>query len=59
MKIICKNCYGYGLWILGDKVPMGAMDAYDGFPTSRCPECGMSFNDKNKKIRDKSRRLSK
>jgi Zn ribbon nucleic-acid-binding protein len=34
---------------------MGPMDAQDGTPTQECPECGLSYNDKNKKIREKSR----
>ena len=41
----CKTCYGYGLWAFGDKVPMGPMDAGDGMPTIKCPECGASYND--------------
>jgi len=52
----CKTCFGYGLWFLGEHTPMGGMDASDGMPTIKCPECGMSYNDKNKKIRNESRR---
>ena len=36
----CKTCYGYGLWAIGDPCPMGPMDAGDGMPTKKCPECG-------------------
>ena len=43
----CKTCYGYGLWALGDNSPMGRMDANDGTPTVKCPECGANANDYN------------
>jgi len=52
----CKTCFGYGMWRWGNISPMGTMDASDGMPTIPCPECGMSINDKNKKIRDETRR---
>ena len=37
----CKTCVGYGLWLLGDPIPMGRIDASDGYPTKKCPECGV------------------
>lgn len=40
----CKTCYGYGLWAMGDPVPMGELDAKDGEPTTPCPECGKDYN---------------
>ena len=40
----CKTCYGYGIWAIGDPVPMGPMDAEDGCPTKKCPECGANAN---------------
>ena len=36
----CKTCLGYGLWAIGAPSPMGPMDAGDGMPTKKCPECG-------------------
>ena len=50
MKVIakqkngCKTCYGYGLWAIGDPVPMGPMDAADGCLSKKCPECGKGGN---------------
>jgi len=44
----CKTCYGYGLWAIGDKVPMGYMDADDGCPTIECPECKANPNPRKK-----------
>jgi hypothetical protein len=40
----CQTCFGYGLWAVGDPVPMGVMDAMDGLPTIPCPECGANAN---------------
>ena len=40
MKKECGSCYGFGFWAVGDRVPMGRMDAGDGMPTKACPECG-------------------
>jgi hypothetical protein len=40
----CNTCWKYGLWAIGDAVPMGPMDASDGFPTQECPECGANPN---------------
>lgn len=40
----CGLCQGFGFWSWGDFVPMGEMDADDGFPTKACPECGASKN---------------
>lgn len=40
MMKMCQTCYGYGLWAVGDPVPMGPIDAMDGLPTISCPECG-------------------
>ena len=40
----CTRCYGYGLWAVGDPVPMGPIDALDGLPTIPCPECGANAN---------------
>ena len=42
----CTTCYGYGLWAMGYADPMGPMDARDGCPTKKCPECGADFNPK-------------
>ncbi len=36
----CKTCVGYGLHALGAATPMGPMDAADGMPTKKCPNCG-------------------
>jgi len=36
----CKTCYGFGFWAIGSPSPMGPMDASDGMPTKKCPECG-------------------
>ncbi len=41
----CTTCFGYGMWHFGSHVPMGPMDAGEGFPTNPCPECGKSHND--------------
>lgn len=40
----CSTCNGYGLWSFGDPSPMGEMDANDGTPTIKCPECGANKN---------------
>lgn len=40
----CTTCRGYGLWAMGDAVPMYRMDAEDGMPTIPCPECGANRN---------------
>lgn len=40
----CSGCFGFGLWAVGDAVPMGPMDAADGMPTKSCPVCGVSAN---------------
>ena len=39
-KTECKTCRGYGLWRIGDHSPMGEIDAFDGLPSIKCPECG-------------------
>ena len=39
----CQTCWGYGLWADGGGA-MGAMDARDGMPTMKCPECGRNPN---------------
>ena len=36
----CKMCYGFGMWAIGAPNPMGPMDAGEGMPTKKCPECG-------------------
>jgi hypothetical protein len=36
----CKTCYGFGMWAVGDFVPVGPVDASDGMSTLPCPECG-------------------
>jgi hypothetical protein len=36
----CKTCYGYGIWAIGEPRGVGPMDASDGVPTKKCPECG-------------------
>ena len=41
---LCTTCYGFGLWAVGDPVPMGPIDAMDGLPTIPCPECGANAN---------------
>ena len=40
----CNNCYGFGLWAVGDSLPMGRIDAYDGCPTIPCAVCGKNAN---------------
>jgi hypothetical protein len=40
----CASCYGFGIWAIGDPVPMGPMDCADGCPTKPCPECGVNPN---------------
>lgn len=45
---MCNTCYGYGLWAIGEKSPMGPMDASDGVPTIACPECGANVNPKRR-----------
>lgn len=60
-KSKCKTCYGYGLWGIGRSCPIGEMDASDGMPTKKCPECGANPNDYFKKSKDyiKSKREKK
>lgn len=41
---MCDTCVGYGLWAMGDPVPMYPLDASDGMPTQECPECGANPN---------------
>ena len=36
----CNTCWGYGLWAIGDEVPMGPIDYEDGEANKKCPECG-------------------
>lgn len=36
----CGTCWGYGIWAIGDPVPMGPSDAKGGMPRKECPECG-------------------
>jgi hypothetical protein len=36
----CNTCWGYGLWAIGDGVPMGPIDFEDGEANKKCPECG-------------------
>jgi hypothetical protein len=43
----CKICYGYGLHALGENNPVGPLDAVDGYPTIKCPECGANENPQN------------
>jgi hypothetical protein len=40
----CTICRGFGLWGVGDKSPMGPMDARDGCPTVECPKCHANAN---------------
>jgi hypothetical protein len=42
--MVCKTCLGFGLHALGEHTPMGPMDAADGMPTIKCPECGANKN---------------
>jgi len=44
IKKKCKTCNGFGLWAVGEHVPMGEMDARDGMPTVACPCCGANPN---------------
>ena len=44
IKKTCGTCYGLGMWATGDPSPMGPMDAEDGMPTMKCPECGANRN---------------
>lgn len=41
----CSTCYGYGLLGIGEPCPIGRMDAEDGMPTKKCPECGAGGDD--------------
>ena len=43
----CKTCRGFGLWKIGDRVPIGPMDAADGMPTLPCPICKANGIPKN------------
>lgn len=43
----CSTCNGFGLWAIGDPSPMGGMDAADGCPVKKCPECGANGIPKN------------
>jgi hypothetical protein len=52
----CQRCYGYGLWAVGDPVPMGMIDAMDGLPTIPCPECGANANPVEEFLKTKSPR---
>jgi hypothetical protein len=36
----CSQCWGFGLWAIGDEIPMGPIDFEDGMPNKRCSECG-------------------
>ncbi len=36
----CDVCWGYGLWAVGDAVPMGPIDFMDRLPNKKCPKCG-------------------
>jgi hypothetical protein len=40
----CTVCLGFGMWAIGDRSPMGPMDAEDGMPTIKCPICGANAN---------------
>lgn len=40
----CKICKGFGLWAMGDALPMGAIDAMEGYYTVPCPSCGANVN---------------
>ncbi len=35
----CETCWGYGLWAIGQPVPMGQIDFADGMPANLCLEC--------------------
>lgn len=50
----CTTCYGYGFWAWGDRVPMGSMDASDGFDTLECPECKANPNPVSDRVRKAS-----
>lgn len=56
----CKSCYGYGFWCWGDIEPMGSIDAMDGVPTIKCPECGANPNPVNqtKLIEERQKKLN-
>lgn len=41
---MCETCRGHGLWGFGDPSPMDSMDAANGSPTTKCPECGANDN---------------
>ncbi len=51
MKKKCKACLGYGFWSWHHIAPMGSMDAHDGVPTTKCPECGANPNPGSSKER--------
>ena len=53
MEKKCSACWGYGFWSWGHIAPMGPMDAHDGVPTTKCPECGADPNPINNKERYK------
>lgn len=48
----CETCYGYGIWAVGLKTPMGPLDASDGMPTTPCPECGKNANPVRETVQD-------
>lgn len=43
-KPACTTCQGFGFWAIGLPIPMGPIDAADGYPTRACPECGANAN---------------
>ena len=36
----CDVCWGYGLWALGDAVPMEPIDFMGGLPNKKYSKCG-------------------
>jgi len=43
----CTRCFGFGIWAIGDPCGVGEMDARDGVPIKKCPECGAKGIPKN------------
>lgn len=36
----CPDCYGFGIWAIGDNCPMGLLDFLDSSPVKICKSCG-------------------
>jgi hypothetical protein len=52
----CERCFGFGLWAMGDPVPMGRMDASEKLPTIPCPVCKANANPYKKPSEEEARK---